>query len=81
MSIDHGGCDKIVFGLSKKYTRRSNIYVNNVNRKKRVVIKSIISPKFNSRYKIDLIDFQSHPVGKYKFILVHQDDFTKLKSS
>jgi len=27
---------------------------------------------------VDLIDFQSHPDGKYTFILVYQDHLTKL---
>jgi len=29
------------------------------------VVKPIISPEFNSRCQVDLIDFQSHPEGKY----------------
>jgi len=45
--------------------------------KKGVVFKPIISPEFNSRCQVDLIDFQSHPDGKYKFILVYQDHLTK----
>lgn len=35
--------------------------------KKGVMVKPIISPEFNSRFQVDLIDFQSHPDGKYKF--------------
>ncbi|XP_060848294.1 KRAB-A domain-containing protein 2-like isoform X2 [Rhopalosiphum padi] len=45
--------------------------------KKGVVVKPIISPDFNSRCQVDLIDFQSHPDGKFKFIMVYQDHLTK----
>ena len=31
----------------------------------------------NSRGQVDLIDMQSQPSGEYKWILVHQDHFTK----
>uniref|UniRef100_A0A2S2QA42 KRAB-A domain-containing protein 2 n=1 Tax=Sipha flava TaxID=143950 RepID=A0A2S2QA42_9HEMI len=45
--------------------------------KKGVVVKPIISLEFNSQCQVDLIDFQSHLDGKYKFILVYQDHLTK----
>ncbi|XP_050058504.1 SCAN domain-containing protein 3-like [Aphis gossypii] len=45
--------------------------------KKGVVVKPIISSDFNSRCQVDLIDFQSHPDGKFKFIMVYQDHLTK----
>jgi hypothetical protein len=41
------------------------------------VIKPIILTEYNSRCQLDLIDFQSHLDGKYKFILVYQDHLTK----
>jgi len=33
--------------------------------------------EFNSWCQVDLIDFQSHPDGKYRFIMVYQDHLTK----
>jgi hypothetical protein len=36
---------------------------------KGVVVKPIL---FNSREQVDLMDFQSNPDGKYKFIMVYQ---------
>jgi len=36
-----------------------------------VVVKPIISPEFNSRCQVDLIDYQLHPDGKYKFIYLY----------
>jgi hypothetical protein len=45
--------------------------------KKGIVVKPIISFDFNYRCQVDLIDFQFHPDGKFKFIMVYQDHLTK----
>ncbi|VVC46293.1 Ribonuclease H-like domain,Integrase, catalytic core [Cinara cedri] len=66
----HGGHDRMIKELRNKY--------KNIPRsKKGVVVKPIISSDFNSRCQVDLIDFQSHPDGKFKFIMVYQDHLTK----
>ena len=44
---------------------------------KGVVVKPILSKEFNSRGQVDLMDFQSNPDGKYKFIMVYQDHLLK----
>lgn len=49
-----------------------------MNRK--LVIKPITSNDFNERGQVDLIDFQSVPDGKYKWILNYQDHNTKFIS-
>ncbi|CAF5167720.1 unnamed protein product, partial [Rotaria magnacalcarata] len=41
------------------------------------LIRPIISNDFHSRGQVDLIDMQSSPDGKFKFILNYQDHFTK----
>lgn len=45
--------------------------------KKGVVVEPMVFNEFNSRCQVDLIDFQSHPDGKYRFIMVYQDHLTK----
>ncbi|KFD49282.1 hypothetical protein M513_09834 [Trichuris suis] len=45
--------------------------------KKGVVVLPMVFSDFNSRCQVDLIDFQSHPDGEYKFIMVYQDHLTK----
>jgi hypothetical protein len=40
-------------------------------------VNLILSKEFNSRGQVDLMDFQSNPDGKYKFIMVYQDHLTK----
>ncbi|CAF3791028.1 unnamed protein product, partial [Rotaria socialis] len=40
-------------------------------------LRPIISNDFHSRGQVDLIDMQSSPDGKFKFILNYQDHFTK----
>lgn len=45
--------------------------------KKYVVIKPIVFSIISSRYEADLIDFQSDPDGKFKFIMVYQDQLKK----
>lgn len=44
--------------------------------KKGIVSKPMIFNDLNSRCQVDLIDFQSHADGKYKFVLVYQDHLT-----
>lgn len=87
--IGHGGRDRMIKELGNKYKNitRSGIetFLNfckpyqqkQKGSKKGVVVKPIISPNFNSRCQVDLIDFQSHPDGKFKFIMVYQDHLTK----
>ena len=89
VSIEHGRRDQIIKELGNKY---KNITRNDIETflnfcepckqkqkgsKKGVVVKPIISSDFNSRCQVDLIDFQSHPDGKFKFIMVYQDHLTK----
>jgi len=45
-----------------------------VNRK--LIIKPIVSKDFNERDQVDLVDFQSLPDGKFKWILNYQDHHT-----
>ena len=89
VSIGHGGRDRLIKELSPKY---KNITRHDIELflqfctpcqqkqkgcKKGIVVKPIISSEFNSRCQVDLIDFQSHPDGDKKFILVYQDHLTK----
>ncbi|CAM4890692.1 unnamed protein product [Rotaria socialis] len=43
----------------------------------KLVVSPIISNDFHSRGQVDLIDMQSSPDGKFKFVLNYQDHFTK----
>ena len=86
----HGGRDKMVKELRKKYT---NITTESVGlfksmckecmkKRKRVstkgvVVRPIISNNYGSRSQVDLIDMQSMPCGSYKWIMVYQDHLTK----
>ncbi|KHJ40261.1 hypothetical protein D918_09704 [Trichuris suis] len=45
--------------------------------KKGVVVLPMVFSDFNSRCQVDLIDFQSHPDGEYKFLMAYQDHLTK----
>ena len=45
--------------------------------KKGIVVKPIVSSKFNSRCQVDCIDMQSCPDGDFKYIMVYQDHLTK----
>lgn len=89
VSIRHSGCDQTIKELGNKF---KNITCNDIETflhfcepnqqkqkgsKKGVVVKPIISSDFNPRCQIDLIDFQSHLDGKFKFIMVYQDHLTK----
>lgn len=48
--------------------------------KRKSPIKPIISEDFNEKGQINLIDFQSIPDGKFKWILIYQDCCTKFLS-
>lgn len=88
-SIGHGGRDRMVKELSTKYKNitRTDIELflqlcepcqkKQKGIKKGIVVKPLIFTEFNSRCQVDLIDFQSHKDGKYKFIMVYQDHLTK----
>lgn len=47
---------------------------------KGIVFKAMVFTKFNSRFRVDLIDFQSHPDGEYRFVMVYQDKIRDLKT-
>ncbi|XP_041369797.1 KRAB-A domain-containing protein 2-like [Gigantopelta aegis] len=90
IATGHGGRDKMVYELTKKY---ANITIEALNlfkslcleyQKKRkrpttkgIVVKPIISKDFNSRAQVDLIDMQSMSQGQFKWIMVYQDHLTK----
>lgn len=46
-------------------------------RKRGLVLKPILHSEMNSTCQVDLIDYQSQPDGKYKFVMVYQDHLTK----
>lgn len=89
VSIGHGGRDRMLKELSSRYknvTRKdAEIFLQlcepcqqkQKSQKKGIVTKPLIFSEFNSRCQVDLIDFQSHPDGNKKFILVYQDHLTK----
>lgn len=86
----HGGNVKLRMAVANKYNiPRPAIEIflstcaicnckKNMNRK--LVIKPIISKDFNERGQVDLVDFQSFPDGKFKWILNYQDHSTKFLS-
>eukprot|EP00102_Acyrthosiphon_pisum_P023276 XP_016660486.1 PREDICTED: Ig-like and fibronectin type-III domain-containing protein 2 [Acyrthosiphon pisum] len=86
----HGGNVKMRMAVANKYNiPRPAIEIflstcaicnckKNMNRK--LVIKPIISKNFNERGQVDLVDFQSLPDGKFKWILNYQDHRTKFLS-
>lgn len=86
----HGGNVKLRMAVANKYAiPRPAIEIflstcaicnckKSMNRK--LVIKPIISKEFNERGQVDLVDFQSVPDGKYKWILNYQDHNTKFLS-
>jgi hypothetical protein len=83
----HGGVGKMRVTLSNKYTiRRSAIETflsicaicnSKKESNRKLVIKPIVSKDFNERGRVDLVDFQSLPDGKYKWILNYQNHHTK----
>lgn len=88
-SIGHGGRDRMIKELSNKYKNIARSIIElflslcepcqqkQKGTKKGVVVKPMVFNEFNSRCQVDLIDFQSHPDGKYLFIIVYQDHLTK----
>lgn len=90
INTGHGGNVKLRMAVQKEYyIPRPAIEIfltvcqtcsckKSMNRK--LVIKPITSNDFNERGQVDLIDFQSVPDGKYKWILNYQDHNTKFIS-
>jgi hypothetical protein len=81
IQIGHGGNVKLRIAVANKYTIPRPAICNfkkNANRK--LVNKPIISKDFNKRGQVDLVDFQSVPDGKFKWILNYQDHSTKFLS-
>lgn len=88
-SLGHSGRDRMKKELNLRYKNitydQIQLFLNLCEQcqqkrkgiKKGIVVKPIISPCFNSRCQIDLIDYQSQPDGEYKFTLVYQDHLTK----
>lgn len=87
-STGHGGRDRMMKELRRKYR---NITYKDVNmflslceqclqkpkrEKKNIGEKPLLLQDFNYRCQVDLIDYQSHPDGDFKFILVYQDHLT-----
>ncbi|XP_063290440.1 zinc finger protein 420-like [Pelobates fuscus] len=89
LSIGHGGRDRMIKQLNTLYTNITQAQIKmfldlcepcqqkQKSAKKGIVVKPIISSHFNCRCQVDLIDFQSQPDGKFKFLLVYQDHLTK----
>jgi hypothetical protein len=89
LAIGHGGRDRMLKELNRKYKNVTQGQIKGFlqnceacqqkkkNEKKGVVVQPMIFHQLNSRCQVDLIDFQSHPDGKYKFIMVYQDHLTK----
>jgi hypothetical protein len=88
-SIGHGGRDRMLKECNHKYKNitRSDVEIflnfcepcqqKQKSAKKGIVVKPMIFSELNSRCQVDLIDYQSHPDGKFKFIMVYQDHLTK----
>jgi len=76
-SISPGGQDGMIKELSNKYKNIARSIIKlflslcepcqqkQKGIKKGVVVKPIVFKKFNSRCQVDLIDFQSHPDGRW----------------
>ncbi|XP_041378019.1 KRAB-A domain-containing protein 2-like [Gigantopelta aegis] len=90
MSTGHGGRDRMLKELSKKYvnaTREAielfkSLCMNCQWKRKRpttkgVVVQPFLTKEFSSRSQVDLVDMQSLPSEKYKWIIVYQDHLTK----
>ncbi|XP_026808717.1 SCAN domain-containing protein 3 isoform X1 [Rhopalosiphum maidis] len=89
VSIGHGGRDRMIKELSKKYKNisRSDICTflqmceacqeKQKSIKKATVVKPIICSEFNSRCQVDLIEFQMFSNEKFKYIMIYQDYLTK----
>lgn len=89
VSTGHGGRDRMIKQGRSIYKNliRADIssFVNlcapcqmkQKKEKKGIVSKPMVFDDLNSRCQVDLIDYQSHPDGPYKFIMVYQDHLTK----
>lgn len=66
-------CIEAYLGVCKSCNEKKSI-------SRKLVVKPITSKDFNERGQVDLIDFQSLPDGKYKWILNYQDHSTKFVS-
>uniref|UniRef100_A0A8C4SKZ6 Integrase catalytic domain-containing protein n=1 Tax=Erpetoichthys calabaricus TaxID=27687 RepID=A0A8C4SKZ6_ERPCA len=75
LSIGHGGRDRMIKQLNTLYKNITQAQIKIA--KKGIVVKLSISSHFNSRCQVDLIDYQSQPDGKFKFLLVYQNYLTK----
>ena len=86
----HGGRTIIYKETSKKYANVSKSQIElylqfcescqmkKCTVRKSVTVKPIVSNSMNSRAQVDLIDMQSQPDGKHRFILNYQDHLTKM---
>ncbi|XP_068232033.1 KRAB-A domain-containing protein 2-like [Palaemon carinicauda] len=89
-TIDHGGRTSMCKATKEKYANISRdqitlflqyceeCQVKKISVRKCVVVKPIISNSMNSRAQFDLIDMQSQPDGKYRFIFNYQDHLAKM---
>ena len=90
IATGHGGRDKMVKELSKKYANITHdaisIYkslcIECQRKRKRlttkgIVIRPILTKNFGSRSQVDLVDMQAMKQGNYKWIMVYQDHLTK----
>lgn len=89
ISMGHGGRNRILKALKKKYKNITKqcvaLYLSLCEQcqkklsgsKKGPVVKPITSSEFNSQCQVDLLDMQSHADDDFKFIMVYQDHLTK----
>lgn len=88
LSIGHGGRNRILKELKKKYknitTEVVMIYLNlceSCKKKSKVpqkgIARSMVFQEMNSRCQVDLIDMQLQPDNDFKFIFVYQNHLTK----
>uniref|UniRef100_A0A8C4SWK5 Integrase catalytic domain-containing protein n=1 Tax=Erpetoichthys calabaricus TaxID=27687 RepID=A0A8C4SWK5_ERPCA len=89
LSICHGGRDRRIKQLNTLYKNITQAQIKMFldlcepcqqkpkSVKKGIVVKPVISSHFNSRCQVNLIDYQSQPDLKFKFLLVYKDHLTK----
>lgn len=89
VAVGHGGRDRMLAETSKKFANVTKEMIclflsmcvvcqqKKTKRKRGLVSKPILHSEMNSRCQVDLIDFQTQPDGKFKFIMVYQDHLTK----
>lgn len=89
VAVGHGGRDRLLAETSKKFANITKqmiiLYLSmcetcqqkKTKKKRGLVSKPILHSEMNSRCQVDLIDFQSQPDEKFKFIMVYQDHLTK----